>query len=81
MKRFPINTDELRTFERTLEVARENNWSMERAFAELRVSMYIDLDLESAHKTMALDELNEIKELPEVEMSFNNISNSTITFT
>jgi len=64
---FADNTPTLLGFEITLEIAREYDWSMERTMAELRLTLYNSLDLASEDKTMALDELQEIKDTEENE--------------
>jgi len=62
MKNFNKRFNQTQDLETTFELALKNNWSMERAFAELRVTMYITLDLQSSDKTLALQELQEIKD-------------------
>ena len=62
MREFPKYNQVLMGFETTLEVARRDNWSMERTMAELRIALHVSEDTESAHKTLALDELQEIKD-------------------
>ena len=73
MREFPKYNPTLMGFETTLEVARRYNWSMERTMAELRVTLHVSEDTESAHKTLALDELQEIKD-NEKTIIANNIN-------
>jgi len=74
MREFNKRSSQTMGFETTLEVARAKGWSMERTMAEYRVTMYVDLDLGSADKTLALDELQEIKDTEENDSVLETIS-------
>lgn len=73
MRDFPKYNETLMGFETTLEVARANGWSMERTMAELRVTLHVAMDTESAHKGLALDELKEIKDTETADIALAHV--------
>ena len=74
MREFNKRFNQTQDLESTFELAVKNGWSMERAFAELRITTYITLDLQSSDKQLALDELKEIKDTEENESVLETIS-------